>query len=96
MTKYTFQNQKKFKSYQPTKWVTNPLRNQYDTDYIKEKNLYFRLKEYAEKQNKINYQMNKNYSNVIVKKVSKNKEKSSINFKKYKNTNVLVVKKAGV
>lgn len=93
MAKYVFQNQKKFKSYAPNKWITNPLRNRYDTDFIKEKNLYFRLKEFIEKQNKINFQLNKNYTSLIVKKVTKKQEKPSINFKKYKNKCALIVKK---
>ena len=88
--KSKFSHQKKFKSYAPKAWVINHDRIAYDTDYIKYKNFMFRLKEY--------YAKNNNYDNkIVIKNVKKQpKNKPSIKFKKYKNKNALVVKKAGV
>lgn len=88
--KSKFSHQKKFQSYAPKAWVVNRDRAEYDTDYIKYKNLIFQAREYYEKNN--------NYDNkIVIKNVKKQpKNKPSIKFKKYKNKNVLVVKKAGV
>lgn len=87
--KAKFSHQKKFQSYAPRAWVVNRDRAEYDSDFIKYKNFMFKLKEYYEKNN--------NYNNkIVVKNVKKQtKNKPAIKFKKYKNKNALVVKKAG-
>lgn len=86
--KSKYSHQKKFKSYAPRAWVVNQNRSQYDSDFIKYKNLIFKAREY--------YEHNNNYENkIIIKNVKKqSKNKPSIKFKKYKNKNALVVKKA--
>ena len=58
--KSKFSHQKKFQSYAPRAWVVNRDRNEYDTDYIKYKNLIFQAREYYEKNNNYKYELIKN------------------------------------
>ena len=93
MTKYTLQNQKKFKSYAPNKWVINPIRNKYDSDFNKDKVMLFRIRDFLKEQANNYYKLNNEYENIVIKKVTKKQNKPSINFKKYKNKCALIVKK---